>query len=161
MTQSFLQQLQMERIATIADNHIDDLKDVGSTIPASIDTRLPYLQVLLGAPVDYERIAANTYNVTTTWDLFLYLAPAGQDLDKVNESHLYVFLDTFANTFLARHRLQYNGASLAYCRDTEFQMVSGISQPMRYPPRQGQALYRGCQYRLTVYSTNYTVQNST
>lgn len=157
MTQSNLQQAQLDRIVAIARADLTDLK-VGRFPPASIDSRLPLLLPMLSPPVTAKRRAATLYDITTTWNLYLYLQQVGADSESANQSHLYALMDGFFNAFLSRNQLQLSGSKLAYCRDTEFEMVSGIDTPQRYPPRSGQALYWGCQYRLTVYSTNYTVQ---
>lgn len=157
MTQSNLLQTQAERIEAIIEADISGVS-VAQFPPASIDTRLPVV-VITVASTTYQKQASKTYNVSVEWDLWLYLKSAGASLDMVNQVDLYTYLDKFANAFLSRPDLKLDGANLAYCKDSDFQLVSALSGLQRYPPRNGQALFWGCQYRLTTYSLNVTLHN--
>lgn len=146
---------QLERINAIA-NTITGIS-AADYPPAEIDTRLPVLLPLVGA-FTFDEYSQSEKVVVTVWDLYLYLAPANQGLDKVNQVDLYAYLDQFANAYMQRKWMQLTGSgALAYVRNTSFELVSGLSSPITYPPRGGTARYWGCQYRLTITSeTKFT-----
>lgn len=151
-------QAQLDRITDIITGELSGT-NVAMTPPASIDTRLPVVVPLLQSDVNSKR-GSTVYDFATTWRLHLYLSPVGQGLDTVNQANLYVYLGQFYQVFLSRRDLKYNGVGLPYCRDSEIQLVSALNDLQRYPPRNGQALHWGCQYDLTIYSTNVTLHDT-
>lgn len=157
MTQTQLIQKQYDRIIAILNDDNATL-NAGYEAAAVIETRLPALILMPGTPV-YTPESQGTYKVETVWNLHLYVAKYGDGLSLVNMADVISWVDNLANTFLDNEQLRLNDNGLQFVRNAQWTVVSDLSEPIRYPPRNGQDRYWGFQSRLTV--TAYTVTGLT
>lgn len=150
-------QEQAERIRDIAEQAISGLK-VSLYPPDGIDTRLPVL-VPLETPLEYTKVSQTEYQITTRWELHLYLAQANSGTPSANHINLREYLDALSEAFISRDLLQYaasgNAVALPFVRNTSFRMTSGLSTLKTYPPRVGQERYWGATFELIV--TTYSI----
>lgn len=156
MTQSQLIQKMVDRVIAIAENDNPTLS-AGYLSPASAETRLPLLLPMPGIP-DYTKSSQGSFNLSMTFNLFLYIKKYGSGYDIVNQVDVNSWVDQLANTFLARETLPLNDNGLSYVRSSVFTIVSNLSDPVSYPPKGGQDKYWGFQSRLVIEANNFTVQ---
>ena len=151
-------QLQLERITAIIEGEISGTS-VAQFPPSNIGTRLPVVVPMLTSDPNENR-AHTVYDFDTTWRLYVYLKESGQGLEMVNSVDVYLYIGQFYQAFLSRRGLKYNNANLPYARDSSIQLVSAMNDSQRYPPRGGQALFWGCQFDLTIFTTNITLSSN-
>lgn len=143
---------QLERISDIAST-IDGLNTAWQA-PTQESTRLPLLLPIPSSP-DYTTLSATSYTVSLRWDLYLYLAEYGQGNNITNLVNLLTYVEAVAELFLSRHLLQLGNSPLQHVRNTSFTTVTGLTDPITYPPRGGSVRYWGAKYQLTVTSTKH------
>lgn len=135
-----------ENIALPNDKSLRGLKFIPDKI-----TLLPAF-IPLVRPFSYNRTDARGFVAPLEIDIYVYMREYGNVNEAQAEIEPTVILDLFAEAFLTRPQLQYNGNTLnGIVNNLNLALVQGLDDPLIYPPKSRQgSQYWGAILRLSI-----------